>query len=799
MATNNSAKPPMACDMIAAVRLNTEDLNKELKQMNEGIKTLVKKDVNDQFDEEYEKMNDWENVNAIEIILDELDEFNKEYKCPILSLKIKRTQEKLAKNKVNIGVFGLIKSGKSTILNAVTRSELFPTATPPETSVVIGVSHDRSIHQGICLNDRGICTQKENCPKLTKREHRGSIIGTSKIVAELERLNKDVRENRTEIIPHHILACVPSLSNATGDLEFVIEDTPGLEEWNDDIMEYSMNALHLSSAYIYVLDYNRLGNCTDIKELNILQSKDPEIFKDGRLLILANQFDRSFEPKVTSSASKEVFSLERVVTEVGRHLSEPISHQYIIPCVGLWAWYVRVKEGDVYDDDIELWSKKYQRASDTKSAMNPRDLIENVSGILSIEKWISTLASNGKKLFMTGLISDTKHCLENCIKTCHKSYSISETTLNEKEIELESMINAMELICEKLRFIQHQTMPDSEVEKNLQDAYQSDIIKPCKFIIETAQQHLETFKDNCLKNCKNPGTHICPLCHGEPFCAEFFEEDDFLGVEIGDKKDDIEDDDSLTGDEEKPRGYILLHFNHDFNNFITSLEKELNRYLETVTFQETQASIPLEGFGVVKTELCMLADKFLNITTDGSTKCTLSDSEYSLPKYQDCLGKKPLNLLQLKEMTTIRELKLTWWTRLKNWVKIKLVHIKSSKWNHELTEADIESVMSHILQKNNCLTECEQYLPVNIKPLIVKCYFDAYCSHVLNTLKEFESNILPLLWKRSKEIQEHVSALQNKHVTIRNKLHCLLAHQKHLIEEKLKYNLDMEEFTNRNR
>ena len=28
--------------------------------------------------------------------------------------------------------------------------------------------------------------------------------------------------------------------------------------------------------------------------------------------------------------------------------------------------------------------------------------------------------------------------------------------------------------------------------------------------------------------------------------------------------------------------------------------------------------------------------------------------------------------------------------------------------------------MSHILQKNNCLTECEQYLPVNIKPLIVK-------------------------------------------------------------------------------
>ena len=105
------------------------------------------------------------------------------------------------------------------------------------------------------------------------------------------------------------------------------------------------------------------------------------------MLILANQFDRSFEPKVTSSVSKEVFSLERVVTEVGRHLSEPISHQYIIPCVGLWAWYVRVKEGDVYDDEIELWRKRYQRASDTKSSMNARDLIENVSGILSIEKW----------------------------------------------------------------------------------------------------------------------------------------------------------------------------------------------------------------------------------------------------------------------------------------------------------------------------------------------------------------------------------------------------------------------------
>ena len=27
----------------------------------------MKKDVNDQFDEEYEKMNDWENVNAIEV------------------------------------------------------------------------------------------------------------------------------------------------------------------------------------------------------------------------------------------------------------------------------------------------------------------------------------------------------------------------------------------------------------------------------------------------------------------------------------------------------------------------------------------------------------------------------------------------------------------------------------------------------------------------------------------------------------------------------------------------------------
>ena len=48
--------------------------------------------------------------------------------------------------------------------------------------------------------------------------------------------------------------------------------------------------------------------------------------------------------------------------------------------------------------------------------------------------------------------------------------------------------------------------------------------------------------------------------------------------------------------------------------------------LRQVTFQETQASIPREGFGVVKTELCMFADKFLNITTDGSTKCTLSES-----------------------------------------------------------------------------------------------------------------------------------------------------------------------------
>ena len=72
--------------------------------------------------------------------------------------------------------------------------------------------------------------------------------------------------------------------------------------------------------------------------------------------------------------------------------------------------------------------------------------------------------------------------------------------------------------------------------------------------------------------------------------------------------------------------YVCVYSYLDFNNFITSLEKELNRYLETVTFQETQASIPLEGFGAVKTELCTLADKFLNITTNGSTKCTLSDS-----------------------------------------------------------------------------------------------------------------------------------------------------------------------------
>ena len=123
-----------------------------------------------------------------------------------------------------------------------------------------------------------------------------------------------------------------------------------------------------------------------------------DIFEDGRLLIVANQFDRTFQHR--HQPGKPIVTPDKIKEDVRamfqQDVKSDIDHDYIIPCSAYWALCARLPY-DGIETDLDIWRMQYERAfgvvKDSSTPVN--QYIQDASGITQLENWWVIVVCHG--------------------------------------------------------------------------------------------------------------------------------------------------------------------------------------------------------------------------------------------------------------------------------------------------------------------------------------------------------------------------------------------------------------------
>ncbi|XP_019857060.1 PREDICTED: uncharacterized protein LOC109585416 isoform X2 [Amphimedon queenslandica] len=716
-------------------------------------------------------------------LLYRMKEFNKNYKDKNLDKHLRLGLSKVKSPTITIGVLGRIKCGKSTLLNALTYSEFFPTdQCNPETSVIVSIRHSSSMHSGLCDTDpqhgKGL-----NCPQL--QNELGVVIATRSfdIQEKLAEINTKARHTKAAQQYYTIVTNIPALSNEKSAINLVLQDTPGLGEAvgskaTNNIADLAETALLNCSAYIYILDCNKLRDLLDVEALELLQNKDTEVYKDGRLITVANLLDRAIERAPGSRSGRKITSLTQIQNNV-RHMMKNdikivIPESLVIPAVALWASCSRLIPLDDLDgmEDLHSWRKKFERTLDIRRdrKVNSKDFIEKASGIQTIEEWLRMVAQFSEPVLQKSKYSDALHCSKVCINTSDLYQQELKRKADELVCEMEVQQAMWNEAVKLFNDIETQLLLFRSI---LEAAYDQDTKEPKQRMLGIANELLDTFQSTCLQKCSAPqygekeeGSE--PLLVGDE--SEERARESEREVEGGEVEDGEDDDDTTLDDTHKDlpntvmsKVYRVLEFKLNLQSFIVELESRINDYLETVRFVCVPAAIPLEEFGENKKQLYQYALNFFN--TKMLHRQQNEAHVYKAPRpdeIQDILTHHEVTLNQLREKAEIKKLKLGWLGRMVVWIKAKFGQ-EDAKETHTMRRGDVVSAIQYLRNKK-CIDECIRYLEVTLKKEIVECYYNTYSQHVKAVLQEYEENCLTLMAelssKKETEIQEVLRKLQ---------------------------------------
>ena len=168
-----------------------------------------------------------------------------------------------------------------------------------------------------------------------------------------------------------------------------------------------------------------------------------DVFKDGRLLTVANLVDRVIMHTPGSRLEKKVKSLTQIQSSVKQMMLNDIKvcipECVVVPTVALWASSTRLVTDNDLDglEDINGWRKQYERAFNIKRerTIPSKQYVEKASGIEKIEEWlvittiivtqsnimtcrVNVLAKFVDPVLQKSKLSDALYCSVLCINTC---------------------------------------------------------------------------------------------------------------------------------------------------------------------------------------------------------------------------------------------------------------------------------------------------------------------------------------------------------------------------------------------
>ena len=316
----------------------------------------------------------------------------------------------VADGRLQAGMVGLIKSGKSTTLNALMKTQILPEAIQPETAAEVRIIHStRKAHKnGLLLGDEDI----------------EIATGSGKIHHLLRQYNEMARKGKR--LPYDTLTLripLPFLKESVLKFSLEISDTAGPDEAGaTDATLRSLSTMERLSVFIIVLNYRRMKSQQELDLLTNLRDHHPQLLETHeRFLFIVNAIDAYYDDgNKYSIHPKDVHEYVQTYLEDTLHITIPTER--IVPFSAKWAlqshlWHEhpeRISNAN-YMMAAGL-SAKIQNAEPSKNMRIPSlenkkvvaSHLKDFSGIRELEpKLYRMLGINGPVILYKGAIDDT--------------------------------------------------------------------------------------------------------------------------------------------------------------------------------------------------------------------------------------------------------------------------------------------------------------------------------------------------------------------------------------------------------
>ena len=308
---------------------------------------------------------------------------------------------RLHTGKLRIGIVGLTKAGKSTLLNALLGNQFLPTSIQPQTANEVVIAHDMSTPEGELY-----------CEKTKGEKPYLMASSVKEIYEEILNLNNRKRAGMETVGCHRIILHAPlNFLTARGieEIELELSDTPGLGEAGvKGITADAEIAVKEMCAFILIISSRNMKTESEAKLLNELRRFHPKLFsKLNRVIVLLNVFDI-----YSSGASIKPHELPKYVSDYLREpavLGEYIPPERIVPVNALWALRARSwKTASVLmsDNNATIFYKEAMLVLRIIGEKDKADFLENEMNPTNIATAVSLLEPFSQIKKVEGILAD---------------------------------------------------------------------------------------------------------------------------------------------------------------------------------------------------------------------------------------------------------------------------------------------------------------------------------------------------------------------------------------------------------
>ncbi|WP_158625800.1 TIR domain-containing protein [Corallococcus carmarthensis] len=213
-----------------------------------------------------------------------------------LTDKHEETLLRWGEQRFQVAVLALVKSGKSTLINAWLGDEYLPAANTPETTRIVRVRHALR-EQGVLLEDESVLAR-----------------GAAAANAYLRERNKEGREADALPVSDELVLEAPLLALKDSELgaqRFELLDTPGPNEAGTSALRGKVEqVLDTADIIVYVLDYTKLKTAEEQTLLELLKDMRPGLLQrcSERLFFVVNKVDQKNRNGLTPEETAEYVS-----------------------------------------------------------------------------------------------------------------------------------------------------------------------------------------------------------------------------------------------------------------------------------------------------------------------------------------------------------------------------------------------------------------------------------------------------------------------------------------------------------